>query len=781
MSESEEFLCAFAMSFAAGSPTARPASIPANPSQPLDLASVGGAVPADRDSESECLADLLSAVAKSATTGLTEPQAGPLPPSELAPALATSGLAEPSVGPLPPSPAGAPLTGCIGPCGPPSPPSLVPSLDFSQGIPSDGADDSAAERRWWDQVRETEQQRPDEETTPATVVDFASTFRTALQSQYRLPERNPLRQPWEEGVFGEIFGMSGSELLPSLKRATITVLEDDAEVSGCAAPSSTKRLRVLDKGVSFASVVKVRAPVSWSEQREAQFEIGIDLWLSLMKDWGRCKFIELLDSEPPGDAQRAVVTDVFRGKAPSTLLKRGRAVAHLQAFLEERFATFPCLERDLYSCLKKMESDGLPKSRCTSLLEALTFVRHVVGVEEAECLIKSRRCRGIGVVEEFKEAKQAPPLTVRQLLKLHETLETHEDPWTRHFAGCVLIATYSRCRWSDIQHAVELIIDRSSDGVLVYLELRIGVHKTCRLQSKRHRFLHVVSPGLGLKDFGEQWLCSRRDIGLEHVGSMPFCPAPDINGEPTVRGIDSEEATAWLRLILRGEHAPAGEPSSKSFKATVLSWAAKRGVDGLPIQRLGYHASGGLDIVYSRDAQAPYILIVERLLAEVRDGKFRPDETRGGRLVAEPVPLLEPLVEPLLSKGVPGPDASNDVSCAQRQGIKEELETQLPRAPLEVVHDSASEGEEDLASLGSSTDSAEDDGFQPVALVARGEVVPEGFDLWLHASSKIAHLGTSANFRNLLACGRAVGQKHAKLRARALEGGMKPCQFCFKR
>ena len=515
----------------------------------------------------------------------------------------------PPVGPLPPSPAGA---------------SLVPSLDFSQGIPSDGADDGAAERRWWDQVRETDQQRPDGEISPATVVDFASAFRTALQSQYRLPERNPLRHPWEEGVFGEIFGMPGSELLPSLKRATMTALDGDGEASGCAVPSSTKRSRVLDKGVSFASVVKVRAPVSWSEQREAQFEIGIDLWLSLMKDWGRCKFIELLDSEPPGDAQRAVVTDVFRGKAPSTLLKRGRAVAHLQAFLEGRFATFPCLERDLYSFLKKMESDGLPKSRCTGLLEALAFVRHVIGVEEAECLIKSRRCRGIGVVEEFKESKQAPPLTVRQLLKLHETLETHADPWTRHSAGCVLIATYSRCRWSDIQYAVELIIDRSSEGVLVYLELRIGVHKTCRLQSKRHRFLHVVSPCLGLKDFGEQWLCSRKDIGLEHVGSMPFCPAPDVNGEPTVRGNDSEEATAWMRLLFQDE--PAVEPSSKSFKATVLSWAAKREFDGLSIQRLGYHASGGLDIVYSRDAQAPYILIVERLLAEVRDGKFRPDK-----------------------------------------------------------------------------------------------------------------------------------------------------------
>ena len=123
------------MSFAAGSPAGRPASNPASPSQPLDLASVGGAVPADRDSESECIADLLPAVAKSATSGLTEPQAGPLPLSEMLPAVATSGLAEPSVGPLPPSPAGAHLSGCIGPCGPPSPPSIVPSLDFSQGFP----------------------------------------------------------------------------------------------------------------------------------------------------------------------------------------------------------------------------------------------------------------------------------------------------------------------------------------------------------------------------------------------------------------------------------------------------------------------------------------------------------------------------------------------------------------------------------------------------------------------------------------------------------------------
>ena len=429
-------------------------------------------------------------------------------------------------------------------------------------------------------------------------------------------------------------------MLPALKRTTPTVLSADGSDLGAEPPAPAKRTRVLNKGVSFASAVKIRVPVAWSEQREAQFEIGIGLWLSLMKDWGNCRFLEMLDAELPGDPQRAVVSDIFRGKAPSALLKRGRAIANFQYFLADKFVTFPCLEKEPYAYLKKLEGEGAPKSRYSGLLEALAFVRHVVGVEEIDYLLKSRRCRGIGLVEEFKESKQAPALTVDQLLLLHLTLEGHAHAWTRHFAGCALIATYSRCRWSDIQHSVELIVDRGSDGALIYLELRIGVHKTCRLQSKRHRFLHVVSPSLGLKDFGELWLASRRDIGMSMV--------------LRVRGIDSEEATSWLRLIFRECPRQAIEPSSKSFKATVLSWAAKRGVDGLSMQRLGYHAAGGLDIVYSRDAQAPYIFIVEKLLAEVRDGKFRPDESRGGRLIGDPIPLLEPLVPPVVGAGHPG-------------------------------------------------------------------------------------------------------------------------------
>ena len=123
-----------------------------------------------------------------------------------------------------------------------------------------------------------------------------------------------------------------------------------------------------------------------------------------------------------------------------------------------------------------------------------------------------------------------------------------------------------------------------------------------------------------------------------------------------------------MRLLLKGRQAANQEPSSKSFKATVLSWAAKRGVDGLSIQRLGYHASGGLDIVYSRV------------------------EGHGSDSLAPNLVDLE------------------------------------------------ASGGEDEGSFGSSTTSADEDDHQPVAAVARGKPIPEGFDLWLHASSKVAHL-----------------------------------------
>ena len=88
------------------------------------------------------------------------------------------------------------------------------------------------------------------------------------------------------------------------------------------------------------------------------------------------------------------------------------------------------------------------------------------------------------------------------------------------------------------------------------------------------------------------------------MSALPFCPAPDVNGEPTVRDINWEEATAWRLHALLLPRWPAQAVWSlllEIFQSDRPVLGCKERVDGLPIQRLGYHASGGLDIVYSRD------------------------------------------------------------------------------------------------------------------------------------------------------------------------------------
>ena len=401
----------------------------------------------------------------------------------------------------------------------------------------------------------------------------------------------------------------------------------------------------------------------------------------------------------------------------------------------------------------------------------------MVGVSELQGVCQSRRCKGLCVTECFTEARQAPPLTVDQLLQLHSALEGHSDPWTRLFAGAALVCAYARCRWSDVQHTETVLWDLNADSELAYIELRIGLHKTCRLQSRRHRFLHAVAPALGIRPYGHLWKQCREQLGVDVSGSCPFMPAPDAQGQPTIRALDSDEATAWLRMLF-GQARACGDTSSKSLKATVISWAAKRGVEPLSLQRLGYHASGGMDIVYSRDAQAPLVMLVERLLREVAEGSFRPDDTRSGRIVASgAVPLVQP-VQPVGSELNQSLATSSGVASQAPLQCKEE---QLPgsKGDAQVLQvDSDSEG---FASEGESMESSDEDEGQPIALVAQGHLVPAGFDVWRHQSSGVAHLAPRVHFKNLFACGRKVGSKHFKSETASLGADGFPCKFCFRR
>ena len=379
-----------------------------------------------------------------------------------------------------------------------------------------------------------------------------------------------------KGFFGVIFG--GKDFLESpAKRAFHVFLPGEGVSDAGVSEAAAKRVKPSVQDFTFRKVVRARAVVDWKQQRSAQMTIGLDLWLSLVSKWGDCLLAAHLDACVSREDKIEVLGDIMKGKAPSTILKRARALVLLQDFLNDKNVSFPCVESDVYEFLKTLERDGAPPSRISSIMEAPNFVRHVIGVSEIESSCLSRRCKGICTTVHFSEPRQAPPLTVAQLEVLHDALEKHADQWTRVFAGACLVCCYSRCRWSDVQHTEDIIWDQDHEGNLNLLHRAAhrGVHKTCRLQSKRHKFLHAISPALGIRPFEQLWRTCREQLGILSQGRCPFMPAPDSQGSPTVRALDTDEATSWMRLML-GLGDENLQVSSKSIKATIISWAAKR-------------------------------------------------------------------------------------------------------------------------------------------------------------------------------------------------------------
>ena len=63
-----------------------------------------------------------------------------------------------------------------------------------------------------------------------------------------------------------------------------------------------------------------------------------------------------------------------------------------------------------------------------SLLESMTFVRHVFNMASLDDYTKSRRCMGVASTKQPLIVKQAPLLLLVHLQAIYKTLENTEDP-----------------------------------------------------------------------------------------------------------------------------------------------------------------------------------------------------------------------------------------------------------------------------------------------------------------------------------------------------------------
>ena len=542
----------------------------------------------------------------------------------------------------------------------------------------------------------------------------------AAAHQQLAPE--PIKHVWETGVWAEIFGdkdMFGGAYGNSFSRPSSSL--------GPAAGVETKPISEdVQKAVAgargtFLQALRKKDDVGWKDKREKELLESLGLWLALIQSWSAEEHLvqQVLGAPDPLE----VVRDLLGRKAPSTLIKRYRSLVSYCNFLG---VGFPGTEGLLYEFLCEQRAKGRPPSARKSVIEALSFVRHVLGVQSVAPLNESRRCHGNAATVAVKDKAQASPLKVDELKRLHAVLESDPMPWNRVFAGAVLMCVYGRSRWEDFVHAETLIWDEDAAGKVAFVECGVGVHKSSRAKQFRGHFLPIVSPAIGVteQNWGASWREERKRMGLRDPPDGPMMPAPGENLEATARSIESDEAGAWLRLLLFGrvDRLKDRRVSSHSCKCTCISYATKFGASPPEILVLGHHTSDfKMGITYGRDAVSPSLLLLQRVFSSIRAGEFKPDETRSGRFTNK-----KPKVAVIEIK-------DEDVDC---QPVNVEVPDSEADRQLggEACRDEQRHSPVTTSSSSSETDSSSNPPARRPPLPARHPrpVLPEGLVFWIH-------------------------------------------------
>ena len=369
---------------------------------------------------------------------------------------------------------------------------------------------------------------------------------------------------WDEGIGSIIFG--DGILLESVF-CSVECYEPDPSTcleSRVEQPAECRRemKRSMPESVSdsCADVARHTPGVKWQEESESTWQSALKRWLVVVFSFDRGATVwRQLAAESEAVGKILVPSDLFRGKAPATLLKRVKAVGRFCQFLGG--GCLPAVKASIYRFFQHERSTSAPPSRLRSCLEAITSCYHVLSMAELKEAVTSKRLHGCTVAEIPGGGTQASLLTLDDLCRLRTIL---------------------RARWLQVRKS-----------------------------------LSVAEP-------------------LDH----PLMLVPSVQSAPTTRPLSASETGKWLRKILFGEkeRLPGRRVPAHSMKATMLSLAAKFGLDAGTKLQWAYHV-GGFKLLHtcSRDAAAQPLLQLESVLKVIREETLRPDSMRSGRFVCQPV------------------------------------------------------------------------------------------------------------------------------------------------
>ena len=597
---------------------------------------------------------------------------------------------------------------------------------------------------------------------------------TSLQSE--VP-----KLPWEQGFWNNFLDPTKTALdclQGGYKRPVPYHYEGGTATSSNAEVERRVVARTFPGIQGFLKNIRDVPERSWQEERDALWEIAVRRWVAVLDECnpGDTLLLHTLQARTSFTEKAQILVDVFFNKAPQTLVKRVNSLSRLCNSLSKVGLKFPCDEEEFYKYLKSESQKGAPSSRLKACFEAVVFARHVLGIECLQSLVTSRRCLGAASQQGPTCPKQASPFTVAQIKRFHEVLRDGTEMWDRAMAGMLLFCIYARARWSDAQHAEQLLPDVDSNGEMIHLEVRTAVHKTARAFHLRHMFLPLSAPAVGVTNdaWGTQWMAVRASLCIDNLQKFPLMPAPDRLMEATKRPVTTHEAKLWIEYLLGAESVGKSKLTSHSCKCTCLSFLAKRGASIEDRLVLGYHSNKmRMALTYSRDSIARPLALLSHVLTEIRTGIFEPDNSRSGRLHAGAVSMDKVdffAIRPEF-QAVPQEESANPEGDAAHSEIGSWNLVQP-----ETV-ETAEAGLEGHVTTDSSDSSDEGERLSPV--VGHYTVtVPVDKQLWQNRNSKMFHL-SRVEYNNVLLCGRRVGQTFGKHEGLIRYDSAK-CRSCFR-
>ena len=200
--------------------------------------------------------------------------------------------------------------------------------------------------------------------------------------------------------------------------------------------------------------------------------------------------------------------------------------------------------------------------------------------------------------------------------------DVNRSRYDRVAAGYFLFLTYGRLRYSDALYVSDLQMDEipESRGGGGYLEARQRI-------------------AIPLVSFGEpcwvrEWLELREQQGLVIAKGTPLLPSPTHGGGWAKVPLQVGAAGDWLRSLLNEQSMKDGKfkVATHSCKATLLSQAAKFGIEAKARRTLGYHTAGKDKslVIYSRDEMATPLRKLTEMILAIKTNRFYPDRTRSG-------------------------------------------------------------------------------------------------------------------------------------------------------